>query len=988
MKELLLFIHGLGGNADSTWGSFKDLLSDDEDIRKRYDIAFFEYRTSIGLKFWIRGAPGQVLADALKSEIELRYSTYERITIVAHSLGGLIAKRFILDRLKYDQRLPVFRILFYATPHSGSQLASIAKYVSFMNRHLKQLCKKSDFVDLLNREWAQIDSSGVKKLYCIGGDDAIVSPRNAAENWGNNYITVGNKGHRSLVKPTSHDDLSYIALKKFICGDPESLKRAHSSLDALSKSKIEKDVVNSKYIREVFVETSDVKEYARWFVRPELFYSKMLKTIKGYSSLARYLSLINVEGFKTIVAPPPPAKTTIGEVVAGCEELEAAYRSNIELLSNLESISFRDVESKLEIPEEQRYYAIHLNPDFYPKYTVSTMEKQVEPISLFRKNTFLLTSPAGHGKTNFICDFIETVCFKRSIPCACFSGNDFDGDSDIQETISNELAKYDYDLLEFADDYYSQYQKYTVVAIDGLNESRNIERLGAKLERFLKVIAGTNVKCILTCRCEYFENRFNQLTSGPLASGIFVYDDIVAKTTDRAKDKLLRGYLRHFNIQVDALTNYVHKVLSSDPLLLRFFCESYKGTQENITVLHRLYHLHREEIFRLYFQNKIDSVKSLSGAEPFINTKVNDIIFTIADYMIYNGVYEAIQISQLGFSSEQLDALARIVDEDIVLRRDIRISKTNSERVPMEVIGFTFDEFRDYIISLRLHDSIRDQDPDCFERHLALLDDQNTQIIEGVGRYLFYIIKQSSDSELIDHISQKEWYKRVLYHEFMVIEDRLLNSRDLEYLVSGFKYKRLAADILFNAISRYDSTTYENYNLQFVVESLLSLNGKQRYSVTADNVFEKRDRRIHYHEKQYIHPDFFKNEIDELISFDTFLQDRNLVLFILILYLSAPFRFGSLFRYLSHLLKNNPELFINSAVELAERDGGSYFTVRVNSDLIGRIFHEDDLTTIVAKCLEEMSEKLVRPSQALVCFEYNFEYLISLEERSYGLLPR
>lgn len=355
--------------------------------------------------------------------------------------------------------------------------------------------------------------------------------------------------------------------------------------------------------------------------------------------------------------------------------------------------------------------------------------------------------------------------------------------------------------------------------------------------------------------------------------------------------------------------------------------------------------------------------------------------------MIYNGVYEAIQISQLGFSAEQLDALERIVDEDIVLRRDIRVSKSNRERVPMEVIGFTFDEFRDYIISLRLYESIRGQDPDCFEKHLTLLDDQNTQIIEGVGRYLFYIIKQSSDTDLIDHISQKEWYKRVLYHEFMLIEDELLNSKDLEYLASGLQHKWLAADIFFTAISRYDSATYKNFNLQFVVESLLSLDGKQRYTATADNIHEKRDQRIHFYEKQYINPDFFKDEIDELISFDVFLKDRNLILFILILYLSAPFRFGSLFRYLSRLIDTNPKLFINSAAELADKDSGSYFSKRVNSDLIGRILHEEGLTAQIASCLDEMSENMVQPSQALVCFEHSFEYLISLEDRFYGLLP-
>jgi triacylglycerol esterase/lipase EstA (alpha/beta hydrolase family) len=88
VKGLVLFVHGLGGSPQKTWGAFAKLIGDDPDLSARYDVEGFGYNTSI-----FGPTPSlQTCADALKTEIDTRYASYESIAIIAHSQGGLIAR--------------------------------------------------------------------------------------------------------------------------------------------------------------------------------------------------------------------------------------------------------------------------------------------------------------------------------------------------------------------------------------------------------------------------------------------------------------------------------------------------------------------------------------------------------------------------------------------------------------------------------------------------------------------------------------------------------------------------------------------------------------------------------------------------------------------------------------------------------------------------------------------------------------------------------
>jgi pimeloyl-ACP methyl ester carboxylesterase len=147
-KEIVIFIHGIN-SSPSTWDEVMNRAYGDEAIRERYEFWTFGYPT---------GAPIPYMAaefrDAIRKMLEYRAgrgARDQRITIVGHSMGGLIGKtmtfssgdaewsrlfkvpltqlqieeseRETLRRMLYFEPIPeVKRVVFCASPHQGAEI--------------------------------------------------------------------------------------------------------------------------------------------------------------------------------------------------------------------------------------------------------------------------------------------------------------------------------------------------------------------------------------------------------------------------------------------------------------------------------------------------------------------------------------------------------------------------------------------------------------------------------------------------------------------------------------------------------------------------------------------------------------------------------------------------------------------------------------------------------------------------------------------------
>lgn len=87
MKDLLLFIHGLGSNR-KVWHDFKEIINNDNDISNKYDVEFYEYPTHyFHIPFISRLLDLDDLAKGLKTEINQRYDKYQSVALICHSMA-------------------------------------------------------------------------------------------------------------------------------------------------------------------------------------------------------------------------------------------------------------------------------------------------------------------------------------------------------------------------------------------------------------------------------------------------------------------------------------------------------------------------------------------------------------------------------------------------------------------------------------------------------------------------------------------------------------------------------------------------------------------------------------------------------------------------------------------------------------------------------------------------------------------------------------
>lgn len=158
--DLVIFIHGLCGDAKTTWTNPsthfvfpKELALDfTKDNQPAYVVAF-EYTSRL------EGGPSILsIADHLQFEIGelLKKHPYRTLRIVAHSMGGLVAREYILRRQSHAHpQLKVTNVVLLASPSNGSELANLGRLIP-ENRQVEELRhidKGNTYLESLNSDW-------------------------------------------------------------------------------------------------------------------------------------------------------------------------------------------------------------------------------------------------------------------------------------------------------------------------------------------------------------------------------------------------------------------------------------------------------------------------------------------------------------------------------------------------------------------------------------------------------------------------------------------------------------------------------------------------------------------------------------------------------------------------------------------------------------------------------------------------------------------
>lgn len=249
-SRAVIFVHGFNGDPVSTWPRFPALLTTTKDSAD-CDIVFFGYdglraqsNTSAGLlagflSRYLRG-PGHLLAQTRPGTARRANFAYERIVVVAHSLGAVVTRLALLQlhaAPKPPQWLSRVRLVFMAPAHNGAYAAllaglvlsgkalSLPGLVASLVKYQYPLLQELEPGSVILKDLHARTKQALKKVPAPGdGGDYLRAHRVV---WAENELVVLNKqfledlqptvnaigkSHTAVCKPDTRADTSFATL--------------------------------------------------------------------------------------------------------------------------------------------------------------------------------------------------------------------------------------------------------------------------------------------------------------------------------------------------------------------------------------------------------------------------------------------------------------------------------------------------------------------------------------------------------------------------------------------------------------------------------------------------------------------------------------------------------------------------------------------------------------------------------------------------------
>lgn len=243
MRNLILFVHGYTGGPDRTWEKFPDLLMrTDQGFYDEYEVGSFGYDTNlVRNKESLPTLTGQ-LAAFLQAHAAPADGV-ENVFLITHSLGGIVARAYMLDICRRPLRAALYaqlkQIHFVASPQEGAPLpAFLARFIKPFNSLAWDLRKKSPVMAGLLDEWlkfaegARADGEHVPELYhYLGSQDWVASYKDYSNGrlGKAEEVMLVSSDHTTLVKPESTGKTLYALITQRI----RDYAARHPAVDAV-----------------------------------------------------------------------------------------------------------------------------------------------------------------------------------------------------------------------------------------------------------------------------------------------------------------------------------------------------------------------------------------------------------------------------------------------------------------------------------------------------------------------------------------------------------------------------------------------------------------------------------------------------------------------------------------------------------------------------------------------------------------------------------
>lgn len=208
--NLLLFIHGFSGESSDTFGIIPKLLAQDSKM-DGWDMKPLGYthfvKPELGKDIWAGIEDIDRISDYLSTSIKYKFDKYNRVAIVAHSLGGLVAQKAIIN-LSNEYRNKISHLILIGSPNNGIDAELLSKS---WNTKYKEMSSNGPFIKTLRKDWNNTFNNNYPFTLKVvaATNDEFVTSKSCYFPFDEKYYETIDGNHLSMVKPQDKNDDCY-----------------------------------------------------------------------------------------------------------------------------------------------------------------------------------------------------------------------------------------------------------------------------------------------------------------------------------------------------------------------------------------------------------------------------------------------------------------------------------------------------------------------------------------------------------------------------------------------------------------------------------------------------------------------------------------------------------------------------------------------------------------------------------------------------------
>lgn len=617
--------------------------------------------------------------------------------------------------------------------------------------------------------------------------------------------------HYSMMTFKDSSDVAFIAskIKDRIQTTDKISRRIHNRF--FSWRLLNRNIASGKYLPDTFLENREVKDKARIFSSPVKMYRLLFEELSRMS-----FKLYNQKRAKDGVKGNFKLEIKQWDINKKTIDLPTFQAYVSELTTYLQNII-----DKLQKDGNRGWI------------TSAKLNNQLRRMEFLNKKILMITSDAGQGKTNFVCDLVHNLFNCENIPYIFVNAFEL-----AAEHPALGLAQeYNYigngsleDTILKAERFCHQNLQYLVVVIEGLNENLNQRLFRNNLARMLNAMTEhEHVKVILTCRKNFFEQNYASFCQNfgeeMKELSLNTYHRREENYSSNERNCLIERYSSHFKIK-GTIHPYIKDELLQNLLLLRIFFETYEGKDVSNKDM-----IDRVELYQKYFNMLCEKVQNLIEQDTHVayDGKItHDIFHKIIEWMVNNDIFVNLPYSKIMKTLSEIEhkCFEVFMNANMILQHDsVGESGDNSD-----VINFTFEEMRDFLLCEYLIKFIYEQDKERFFLLIEKYTSKDNNLAEGIRKFIFLCAKQKHLFPLYEEIRKCSWFLDTFKYYIWDVEDELISEEDINLI------KELIVSDSLNTIRnltfyRWNPVRHPKLNLNILFEVLEKLSEEERKKV-------------------------------------------------------------------------------------------------------------------------------------------------------------